>query len=59
MKFVRVSAGWYESEDKKYTISKYRGIWECYLEGKREDRKYLGYKNSLADAKKLIEEIEK
>lgn len=50
MKYKRSLSGWYTSEDGRWRIQNYKGIWEIYLDGK-----YWSYSNSLKSAKEKIE----
>ena len=54
MKFTKTLSGNYKSEDGKYEIRKYRGIWEVFDIQDKMHEKYIGYYFTLKEAKESI-----
>jgi hypothetical protein len=53
MKFVKVMAGWYRSENGNIEISNYHGCWEVKATEMNGKRAYIGYAYSFNEAKKI------
>lgn len=57
MKFVKVMAGWYKSENGKYEINNFQGFWTVYKAIPGQFKKIcIGCPTTLKKAKELCEE---
>ena len=56
MKFVKIDAGWYQTEDYKYEIHNHYGFWEVLksVEGKHK-RVPVYFPHTLKDGKEWCE----
>lgn len=57
MKFNKIMAGWYRSEDKNVEITNRNGMWEIHAFKANHKKLYIGHTYSLKEAKAVAGNI--